>query len=288
MEKKPEWLKVGYSPSVVNQMNEMFSGLKLNTVCNEANCPNRHECYQKHTATFLIMGANCTRHCRFCNVSKNCATPLDPDEPANVALAAKQMGLRHVVITSVTRDDLPDGGAEHFARVTAAIRQTLPEATIELLIPDLQGNADALRMVVEAKPDILAHNLETVPSLYSEVRPEADYRQSLWVLSEAKRLSPDIITKSGIMVGLGETEEEVYALFDDAAAAGCDIMTVGQYLRPTKQHLPVKEYVHPDIFEKYRLEGMARGIRYVYSAPLVRSSYNAKEALDALLSLRVQ
>ena len=214
--------------------------------------------------------------------------PLDENEPQNVALAAKKLGLRHIVITSVTRDDLPDGGAAHFAKVTAALKTHLPGATVELLIPDLMGNRDALKAILDSCPDILAHNLETVPSLYSEVRPEANYQRSLRVLSDAKKLSPSIITKSGIMLGLGETKAEVLALLDDAAKAGCDIMTIGQYLRPTKQHLPVKEYIHPDVFEMYKNEGMARGIRYVYSAPLVRSSYHAKEALEALNAMKGQ
>jgi len=282
MERKPDWLKAEYNNESIDEMNEMLSTLNLNTVCNEAACPNRGECYRKHTATFLILGANCTRHCRFCNVTQACPKPIDQNEPNNIAEATQRLGLRHVVITSVTRDDLPDGGAAHFANVTGAVKKTNIHTTVELLIPDLQGNEAALKTVLEASPDILVHNLETVPRLYSQVRPEADYLRSLNVLKNAKKYSSSVITKTGIMLGLGETKDEVIDLIEDVVKADCDIMTIGQYLRPSKEHLPVVEYINPDIFSEYADIGKTMGIRYVYSAPLVRSSYNASDAYHAI------
>lgn len=278
---KPEWLRRVYAQEDIDEISRLMKDLKLNTVCREASCPNIGECYRRHTATFLVMGANCTRRCRFCNVSKLPPTPLIPEEPENVAEACRKLGLKHAVITSVTRDDLPDGGAEHFAAIVRALRRAgIP--TVELLIPDLRGNEEALARILAEKPDILGHNVETVPELYAEVRPQADYRRSLRILEAVKQLDPGRITKTGVMVGLGETEDQLLRVFDDLAARRCDILTVGQYLQPSPRHLEVKEFVTPERFD--RLGELARraGIRYVFSAPLVRSSYRAAEALEAL------
>lgn len=279
--RKPEWLRRVYAQEDIDEISRLMKDLKLNTVCREASCPNIGECYRRHTATFLVMGANCTRRCRFCNVSKLPPTPLIPEEPENVAEACRKLGLKHAVITSVTRDDLPDGGAEHFAAIVRALRRAgIP--TVELLIPDLRGNEEALARILAEKPDILGHNVETVPELYAEVRPQADYRRSLRILEAVKQLDPGRITKTGVMVGLGETEDQLLRVFDDLAARRCDILTVGQYLQPSPRHLEVKEFVTPERFD--RLGELARraGIRYVFSAPLVRSSYRAAEALEAL------
>ena len=280
--RKPDWLRAPYSQRDVDEINLLMKDLKLNTVCREASCPNIGECFRKHTATFLAMGANCTRRCRFCNVSKLPPEPLDPEEPENIAQACLKLGLAHVVVTSVTRDDLPDGGAAHFVEILRAIRRNLPESKVELLIPDLRGNEEALRKIVRERPDILGHNLETVPALYEEVRPQADYRRSLRILQATKEIDPACITKTGLMVGLGETQDQLLATFDDVAAVGCDILTIGQYLQPSKQHLEVREFVPPEQFE--RLSELARraGIRYAFGAPLVRSSYHAAEAYDAV------
>ncbi len=284
IERKPEWLHVEFSRKEVQAVADMMNRLNLHTVCREANCPNMGECYRKRTATFLILGENCTRHCRFCNVSKNRACSLDPDEPAHVADAAVKLGLKHVVVTSVTRDDLPDGGAEHFVKTVQAIRAALPDANIELLVPDFKGDFNAVDTVVDAEPDIFAHNVETVPRLYAQVRPEADYDRSVSVLAYAKLRRPGMVTKTGIMVGLGETEAEVVQVMDDLVRVGVDILTVGQYLRPTKAHLPVAEYVTPQQFDRYARLGRERGLKYVFSAPLVRSSYHAAEAFDTVKS----
>jgi lipoyl synthase len=282
MERKPDWLKAEYNKKVIDEMNDMISALNLNTVCNEAACPNRGECYRKHTATFLILGTGCTRHCRFCNVTQDYPKPVDPNEPNNIAEAVKRLGLRHVVITSVTRDDLSDGGAAHFAMLTKAVKTLNEHTAIELLIPDLQGNEAALKTILAANPDILGHNLETIQRLYVQARPEADYQRSLDVLKNVKRFSSSVITKTGIMLGLGETKDEVIHLIDDAVNVDCDIMTIGQYLRPSKKHLSVVEYIQPDIFSEYAEIGRKMGIKYVYSAPLVRSSYNASDAYYAM------
>lgn len=286
MQKKPNWLKVTYSKQAVDEMSKFMEGLSLSTVCQEANCPNIGECYKKHTATFLVMGENCTRRCRFCNVSKKAPTVLDPNEPNHVAQAIKKLGLKHAVITSVTRDDLEDGGAEHFAKIVTAIKKEMPATTIELLIPDLKGNHEAIDTVMASKPDILGHNIETVPRLYSQVRPQANYQRSLDVLSYVKNKYPDTITKTGIMVGLGEKYEEVLQVMDDIVKIDCDILTIGQYLRPTEQHLAVEEFVTPEIFEEYAAKGREKGISYVYSGPLVRSSYNAQEVYELLIKKR--
>ncbi len=285
--KKPDWLRVRHDGATVERMNRLMSKLSLNTVCREANCPNMGECFKKNTATFMILGSNCTRHCRFCNVTKEGALAPDPREPQNVAEAAGQLGLSHIVVTSVTRDDLPDGGAAHFAKTIEALRQKLPKATVEVLIPDLKGHEASLDSVINARPDVIGHNVETVPSLYGRVRPEAQYRRSLEVLRYVKKTAPDIITKTGIMVGLGETPEEVGQVMDDLVEVGCDILTVGQYLRPTLSHIEVAEYVTPGQFDEYKALGEEKGIRFVASSPLVRSSYNALEALKEIRKEKV-
>lgn len=283
--RKPQWLNTVYNKEAkeaIREMNVMLNELSLNTVCKEANCPNMGECFKKNTATFMIMGPNCTRHCRFCNVSKGEIFPLDPKEPENVAKASKKLGLQHIVVTSVTRDDLDDGGASHFAETIRAIKRELPHATVEVLIPDLKGIEESIDIVIDAKPDVINHNVETVPSLYSIVRPGADYNRSLNVLKYVKEKSPDILTKTGIMVGLGEKIEEVSKLMDDLVNIDCDIFTIGQYLRPSSKHIEVKEYVTPEIFDEYKKIAQEKGIKYTASAPLVRSSYNALEAIEKI------
>jgi lipoic acid synthetase len=274
----PPWLRIKL-PNNENFSNtsELIGDLHLNTVCQSAKCPNKWECFSKNVATFLIMGAICTRNCAFCNIASGDMEPLDPTEPARVAEAARRLALRHVVITSVTRDDLPDGGAAHFAAVIRAVREAMPECTVEVLIPDFQGDEAALATVLDARPNVLNHNLETVPVLYGDIRPQADYRQSLALLENAKRMAPDIPTKSGIMVGLGETDEQIMTVLDDLAAIDCDIVTIGQYMQPSRQHPMVKRYVEPEVFEMYADQGTKRGIRHMFSAPLVRSSYNAAD-----------
>lgn len=282
VKRKPEWLRIdlnkGRSLDYVKEILQRFS---LNTVCEEANCPNRMECFSKKTATFMILGNQCTRNCRFCNVTHAEPQPVDPEEPQNVAKAALELGLKHVVITSVTRDDLPDGGAKHFSKVIKAIKTLKSDMVVEVLIPDLRGSLEALETVVKAKPEILNHNVETVPRLYSEVRPAALYERSLELLKRVKSIDSSVLTKSGIMVGLGEKEEEVIEVFKDLRLAGCDFLTVGQYLAPSAKHYPVVEYVSPDVFKMYKEKALSLGFSFVASAPLVRSSYNAAEMLGA-------
>nr|WP_320024034.1 lipoyl synthase [uncultured Acetobacterium sp.] len=279
MEKKPEWLKVSYNKEAVDEVSGLMAKLKLNTVCKEANCPNLGECYKKRTATFMILGNICTRHCRFCNVSSGVVEPVDPNEPQHLAEAVKTLDLKHVVITSVTRDDLEDGGAKHFADTINAVRKLNPGVSIEVLIPDLRGVDKHLDIVIGAKPDVINHNVETVRELYLEVRPEADYERSMYVIQYVKKRAPHIKTKTGIMVGLGETDEQVYQVMDDSLKAGCDIFTIGQYLRPSAKHISVKCYVTPEKFEEYKKIGEEKGFHYIASSPLVRSSYRAEEAL---------
>jgi lipoic acid synthetase len=281
MQRKPSWLKVEGNGAETMRTQNMLGRLGLNTVCSAAGCPNLGECFRKGTATFMIMGDQCTRNCRFCKVTNGAVSPLDPDEPRRVAEAVVELGLTHVVVTSVTRDDLPDGGAAHFAGTIRAVRDAAPQTTIEVLIPDLQGDTGSLDVIIAAKPDVINHNIETVPPLYAAVRPEADYLRSLFVLSYCKKKAPDRFTKTGIMVGLGETEGQVLQTMDDILAAGCDILTIGQYLQPSKQHLEVREFVPPEQFERYKAIGEQKGFSFVASAPLVRSSYRASEALSA-------
>jgi len=276
--RKPEWLKSKQIPTEEERrVRHLMKNLHLNTVCREARCPNRTECFNRGTATFLIMGDTCTRRCRFCNVNKGIPQPLDPAEPGHVAEAVKTLGLKYVVITSVTRDDLPDGGAVHFARVIQAVRGMKSDVGIEVLIPDFKGDVSALEQVLEAGPDVLNHNVETVPRLYSQVRPGALFERSLDVLKRAKAHHPSIMTKSGLMAGLGETDDELYQVFAELRKAGCDLLTVGQYLAPTKEHYPVAEYIPPERFEAYRAKALEMGFSDAACGPLVRSSYKAGE-----------
>lgn len=285
MERKPEWLRVRYNQEAVSEVAQLLGQLKLNTVCKEANCPNLGECYRKHTATFMILGSQCTRNCRFCNVTPGHPLPPDPDEPENVAAAAKKLGLRHVVLTCPTRDDLPDGGAEQFAKTVRAIRAACPGVTVETLISDMQMNTAALDVVIDARPEVLNHNVETVRALQKAVRPQADYQRSLSVLRYCKEKAPSLLTKTGFMVGLGESEEQIGQLMDDVLAVGCDILTIGQYLQPTPEHYPLARYATPEDFARYKEMALAKGFRYVASAPLARSSYKAWEALEGVHDL---
>ncbi|MCW6109504.1 lipoyl synthase [Clostridium sporogenes] len=278
--RKPEWLKIKFQfGDSTKKINALKRSLGLNTVCDEANCPNRLECHNKGTATFMILGSVCTRTCRFCNVKTGKAQCVDKEEPLHVAQAVKELGLKHAVITSVTRDDLEDGGASQFAEVIRAIRKLTPNTTIEVLIPDLKGNWEALKVILDEKPEILNHNIETISGLYKKVRPEAIYTRSLELLRKVKEIDKSILTKSGFMVGLGEKEEEVIELLKDLRKYQCDIVTIGQYLQPSKEHIELAEYVHPEVFKKYKKIGLDMGFKYIASSPLVRSSYNAAEAL---------
>lgn len=285
MERKPEWLRVRYNQKAVAEVAQLLGELRLNTVCKEANCPNLGECYRKHTATFMILGSQCTRNCRFCSVTPGHPQPPDPEEPENVAAAAKKLGLRHVVLTCPTRDDLPDGGAEQFAQTVRAIRRACPGATVETLISDMQMNTAALDAVIEARPEVLNHNVETVRALQKAVRPQADYERSLAVLRYCKEKDAALLTKTGFMVGLGETEEQIGELMDDVLAAGCDILTIGQYLQPSPEHYPLDRYATPEDFARYKAMALDKGFRYVASAPLARSSYKAWEALEGVHDL---
>ena len=275
--KKPKWLKKKIDINSLKEMNEMLKSLNLHTVCQSAKCPNIGECFLKNTATFMILGNICTRNCTFCAIQKGSPNPPDENEPQNIAKAAHKLNLKHIVITSVTRDDLDDGGAEQFINCIYEIKKILPNSTIEILIPDFKANKNALEKIIKAKPMVINHNLETVPSLYPKVRPMANYEQSLDVLKYIKEQDNSIITKSGIMLGIGEKNEELLALIDDLAAIKCDMMTIGQYLPPSNNHLPVKEYISPETFIKFKEIALLRGIKNVASGAYVRSSYNAME-----------
>lgn len=277
-QRKPDWLKIKFEdPKHINKVERLLEGLSLHTVCEEATCPNRMECFNKGTATFMILGSVCTRNCRFCDVTTGRPDGVDPLEPENLAKATKELKLRHVVITSVTRDDLPDGGADQFVKCIEEVRKINKGTSIEVLIPDLRGNEEALAKIVAAAPEIINHNVETIPRLYDDVRPMANYEQSLKVLENVKKMNPKIFTKSGIMVGLGEKEEEVVRLFGDLRNIDCDFLTVGQYLQPSKNHHPVIEYVHPEIFKDYEKVAYELKFKHVASGPFVRSSYNAEQ-----------
>ena len=276
-EKKPEWIRVKMQGgNLSTEVKSLISDLSLNTVCNEANCPNRMECYNRGTATFMILGKNCTRNCRFCNVTKEMPEKVNPMEPQNVAKAVAKLGLKHAVITSVTRDDLEDQGANHFAKVVREIRKATPEVTIELLIPDMQGNKDLIDIIIDSEPDVLNHNVETVPELYDTVRPMAVFDRSVELLGYVKRKKPYMRTKSGMMLGLGETKDQVINVFKKLREVDCDMITLGQYLRPTKAHIPVVEYITPEQFDEYKDIALSMGFKKVESAPLVRSSYYAE------------
>ena len=281
---KPEWLRRKLpDPEAMSKMRGLLQRHGLNTVCQEALCPNQGECFGQGTATFLILGKTCTRNCTFCAIPTEERPPApDPEEPGRIAQASAELGLNHVVITSVTRDDLEDGGASHFARTVRALRNTKPEIIVEVLIPDFQGSAEALKTVMDSGPDILNHNLETVPRLYPEVRPQAVYPRSLELLKRAKEMSPAGITKSGLMLGLGEEKEEVLRVMAGLREASCDLLTLGQYLRPSGKHHPVARYVTPDEFDALRREGEEMGFKAVFSAPLVRSSFHAAEVFKKI------
>jgi lipoic acid synthetase len=281
--KKPDWLRVrrehgdGY-----RELKQVMRGLDLHTVCEEAHCPNIYECWSQRTATFMILGDTCTRACRFCAVKWGRPTHLDREEPKRVAAAVQAMGLRHAVITSVNRDELADGGAGIFAETIRAIRAALPDCGIEVLIPDFEGNWDALGMVIDARPDILNHNLETVPRLFHQIQPWDSYERSIDLLRRAKELDADILTKSGLMVGLGERYDELLDVIRDLATVEVDIVTIGQYLPPSQRHAPLDRYYMPDEFARLKHDGEALGIRHVESGPLVRSSYHAGEQHEQL------
>ena len=282
-ERKPEWLKIRLSDGFqFNQVRHLMRDLDLHTVCEEARCPNIHECWQQRTATFMILGSICTRACRFCAVATGRPTGLDLEEPLRVAEAVARLNLKHTVITSVARDDLEDGGAELFARTIAAVRERVPGCTIEVLIPDFQGEVPPLRRVVDARPDILNHNIETVERLTPMVRSRFRYERSLELLRRAKEFRPEMLVKSGFMVGLGEELQELKQTFIDLKEAGVDIVTVGQYLRPTKNHLPVHRYYTPEEFDELKGLGESLGIPHVEAGPLVRSSYHARDQLQKL------
>ena len=281
--KKPDWLKVKIdNPKNLSHVNTLIQSLNLNTVCHGANCPNRLECFSKKTATFMILGSVCSRHCRFCNIESGHLNPPDLGEPYRVAEAVKTLGLKHAVVTSVTRDDLSDGGAFLFAETIKAIREASPETIIEVLIPDFRGDEAALKCVVDANPHIINHNVETVPRLYKDIRPEADYMQSLTLLKRVKAMKPKIFSKSGFMLGLGEYPDEIFSLIDALYDHHVDILTVGQYLPPSDAHAALKAYIHPDTFREYGEYAQKIGIPAVASSPLVRSSYNAMETFDHL------
>jgi len=280
---KPAWLKVKL-PSGQNyaRLKALMRSQGLHTVCEEARCPNIGECWSRGTATFLLMGDTCTRSCGFCHIKTGRPASLDEDEPRRVAESAALMKLAHCVLTSVNRDELPDGGAHIFANTITEIRRRLPQCSVEVLIPDFKGDRAALATVMAAKPAILNHNTETVPRLYRTVRPQANYQQSLRVLSGAKEIDPGAVTKTGLMVGLGETEAEVLAVMADLRRHEVDILTIGQYLRPSPLHLPIQRYLHPNEFKAFHDQGMAMGFKWVESGPLVRSSYHAEGQAEAL------
>ena len=281
---KPEWLRVKAPQwQRVGSVKEILRDLSLNTVCEEASCPNIGECFQAGTATFLIMGPACTRACPYCDIDfEKKPQPLDATEPIRLAEAVKRLNLNHVVITSVNRDDLPDGGASQFVRCIEETRKISPKTTIEVLIPDLCGNWDALAIILSANPEVLNHNTETIPRLYRRTRPQGDYARSLELLKRTREITPSTYTKSGLMVGLGETDAEIRQVMEDLRAVDCDILTLGQYLQPTQKHLGVQEFVTPEQFEAWRLFGESIGFLQVVSSPLTRSSYHAEQVRELM------
>jgi lipoic acid synthetase len=282
-QRRPPWIRVrAPTGETFRDLKRLMRAQSLHTVCEEAHCPNIGECWAHRTATFLILGDTCTRNCRFCNVATGRPAPPDPDEPRRVAQAVQALGLKHAVITSVDRDDLPDGGASAFAAVIRHVRQLQPGCTAEVLIPDFRGRVEPLRAVMDARPDILNHNVETVPRLFRTVQPQCRYAWSQAVLRNAKALWPQATTKSGLMVGLGETVDEVLDLMQSLRELDVDILTIGQYLQPTKAHAPIARYYTPDEFEMFRQRGEEMGFKWVESAPLVRSSYHAEAQADYL------
>ena len=284
MRTKPEWLRVKAPQwQRVGNVKEILRDLQLNTVCEEASCPNIGECFNAGTATFLIMGPACTRACPYCDIDfEKKPVALDPQEPLHLAEAVYRLKLNHVVITSVNRDDLIDGGASQFVKCIEEVRKISPQTTIEVLIPDLCGNWQALQLIIAAGPEVINHNIETVPSLYRRVRPQGNYRRSLDLLETTRQLSPQIYTKSGIMVGLGETDAEVRQVMQDLRGVDCDIITIGQYLQPSSKHLQVKEFVTPAQFDAWRKYGESIGFLQVVSSPLTRSSYHAEQVRELM------
>ncbi|HXF48946.1 MAG TPA: lipoyl synthase [Verrucomicrobiae bacterium] len=289
-QRKPDWLKVKLPlGGNYRQTKTWLADLGLNTVCQEANCPNIGDCYERHTATFLLLGQLCTRGCTFCDIKRGKPNGIvDLEEPRRVAEASRRLGLKYIVVTSVTRDDLQDGGAFIFAEAIKAMREAIPGCQVEVLIPDFRGSWEALKVVLEARPDVLNHNTETVPRLYRKVRLGAEYQRTLELLTRSKQYYPEIPTKSGIMVGCGETTEELLQTMQDIRACGTDILTIGQYLSPGGWHLPVEKYYHPDEFEELRVAGEKMGFQHVFSGPLVRSSYHAGEQAAHLKKKEVQ
>ena len=281
----PAWLRQkAPSPPILAEMKTLLDGLSLHTVCESAECPNQGQCFAEGTATFLILGKNCTRSCRFCAITQAVPEPPEPTEPSRVAETVRSLRLSYVVITSVTRDDLPDGGAEHFAGTISEIRRTCPQTRVEILVPDFNGSEKSIQTIVEARPDVINHNLETVPRLYPTVRPEAQYIRSLKLLKRIQQMVADIPTKSGFMLGLGETSEEILSVLTDLIDINCKIITLGQYLQPTRNHLPVERYIPPEEFENWRKISLEMGFKGVASGPFVRSSYHADELYQAVTS----
>ena len=276
--RRPEWLKLSpLEPAILNKMRRLTRDLKLHTVCQSARCPNRPKCFAEGSATFMILGDICTRNCTFCAVKKGKPQAPDPQEPEHIVEAVNKLGLRYVVITSVTRDDLPDGGSSHFAQTIRAIHKYDPNIMVEVLIPDFKGSLSALQTVIDAFPAVLNHNIETVPRLYPEVRPQAKYQRSLELLKQAKLFSGGLLTKSGLMLGLGEAREEVIEVMADLRQAGCGILTIGQYLQPSLKHHQLVRYIPPEEFEQYQNRGREMGFVAVISGPLVRSSFHAAD-----------
>ena len=285
--RKPDWIRVRLSnSSVYNSTKEIVKSNNLHTVCEEAACPNISECWSKKHATFMIMGDTCTRACAFCNVKTGSPNKLDNEEPSRVAMATKSLSLNHVVITSVDRDDLSDGGADHFYKTIIEIRKNNPNTTIEILTPDFLRKGDVFKKVVDAKPDVFNHNIETVPSNYLKVRPGSRYFQSINLLKEVKSYDKKIFTKSGLMLGLGENEDELYQVMDDLRCANVDFLTLGQYLQPTNKHYPIKKFVTPDEFKKYEKVAYSKGFLLVSSSPMTRSSYHAGDDFKKLKEKR--
>ncbi|MFH0812690.1 MAG: lipoyl synthase [Pseudomonadota bacterium] len=279
--KKPQWIRIRPPQEhCLHDMKGLLDEFNLNTVCESALCPNIGSCFAEGTATFMILGEICTRNCSFCSVKNGNPSLPDPLEPERVAKAVQKLKLEHVVVTSVTRDDLPDGGASLFAETVRQIKRLMPETSTEVLIPDFGGVKENVEIVFEAEPEILGHNIETVPRMYVTIRPQAHYHRSLSILQYARQINPRIVTKSGMMVGLGETREEILEIMQDLREVDCDILTIGQYLRPTPQNVEVKEYIHPEVFEEYKEEGYSRGFKYVASSPFVRSSFHAKRTWE--------
>lgn len=281
---KPNWLRVKAPQwQRVGNVKEILRDLNLNTVCEEASCPNIGECFNAGTATFLIMGPACTRACPYCDIDfEKKPQPLDPSEPERLAEAVKRLKLNHVVITSVNRDDLKDGGATQFAKCISQVRETSPQTTIEVLIPDFCGNWQALEIILQAKPEVLNHNTETVKRLYRRVRPQGDYLRTLELLRRSRELASDVYTKSGIMVGLGETEAEVQTVMENLRNVDCDILTIGQYLQPSPKHLPVSSFVKPEQFDRWREIGQSMGFLQIVASPLTRSSYHAEQVKELI------